>query len=140
MKELHIYLLGKGDYRCTCMDELPFSDDDYDRHSMIIVWELKQVVKDNSIQGKFKWLAVRVFLTSEDIHLTRPKNSYHRFHVIALHTNNEDIVYLKCFPYIVTCYLHGRRLKAATKIRFIKPIEFCYPFLLQWWPTPISKL
>ncbi|KAK9923852.1 hypothetical protein M0R45_032250 [Rubus argutus] len=113
--------------------------DDEDLHS-IKVWELKQVVEDNSIQDKFKWLVDSLSLTSEVIPLMRPKNGRHRFNVIAFHQNSEDTVYIYCAHEIVTCNLHGGKLEAATKIRILSLLDFCYPFVLPWWPTPIPKL
>ncbi|KAK9923789.1 hypothetical protein M0R45_032189 [Rubus argutus] len=110
--------------------------DDEDLHS-IKVWELKQVMEDNSIQDKFKWLVDSLSLTSEDIPLMRPRNGRHQFDVISFHQNGEDTVYIYCAHEIVTCNLHGGKLEAATKIRIL---NFCYPFVLPWWPTPIPKL
>ncbi|KAK9919332.1 hypothetical protein M0R45_027934 [Rubus argutus] len=134
----HSHLVINGGRLHFCKFVLVAGNDDDPDLPAFRVWELKQVVEH---QGKFKWLADRVSLTSEDenAHLIKSKMC-RSFWVVPFPPNNEDIVYLKWRPNIFTCNLRRGKLEMIEKTEYTGALNRLYPLVFPWWPTPVPTI
>lgn len=134
----HSHLVINGGRLHFCKFVLVDDNDDGSDLPAFRVWELKQVVEH---RGKFKWLADRVSLTSEDenAHLIKSKMC-RSFWVVAFLPNNEDIVYLQWRPNIFTCNLRRGKLEIIEKTQYTGALNRLYPLVFPWWPTPVPTL